>query len=144
MAEGNYADTRAAPVSLTTQKTVRSCYLYLWHKQKYGRGQAPITDLEKHVCWDNEIRFAGLRKAWGVTHLDEVLREYESQFVLTELPPEKNLIRDCAVATHPWSRKELTDPDPRSLISVTLAHYIDDAREMSAAMDQITGLRILA
>ena len=94
--------------------------------------------------WDNEALFAGLRKAWGVTHLDEVLRGYENHFVLTELPPKKNLIRDCAIATHPWSRKELEDPDPRALISVTLAHFIDDAKEMSAAMDQITGLRILA
>ena len=58
MAAGDYVNTRSAPVSLTTQRTVRSCYLYLWHKQKYGRGQAPITDLEKHVRWENETLFA--------------------------------------------------------------------------------------
>ena len=128
MAEGEYVNTRAAPVSLTTQKTVRSCYLYLWHKQKYGLGQAPITELEQHVRWDSDKFLSDLRKAWAVTHLDEVLRDYPSQFVLIKLPP----------------KKEFTDSDPRPRISVSLAKYIDDATEMSAAMDQITGLRILA
>ena len=132
MAAGDYVDTRPAPVSLAIQQTVRSCYTYLWHKHRYGRGKALITDLEKHVQWDNEDRYGALRKAWGISTLSEVLRDYDNQFVLSDMPPR------------PGSSAGSAEPAPHLQPSVSLARYFEDSREMKAEMEKITGIRELA
>jgi hypothetical protein len=64
-------------------------------------------------------------------HLEEVLREYANQFVVTTLPPKKIWVRESGIATHPWSSRELETPDPRKQIMVSLVHFIEDPLEVS-------------
>ena len=133
MDAGKYVATRSAPVSLSTQKLVRACYLQLWEHKRDGKGQVLIMDLETQVDWNNEILFGDLRKTWEATTLDEILRDYDTQFVLTELPARKKV--DHKIASHPWAIKE--ELNPRTPISVELFKYVADPDAMSAVMNQI-------
>ena len=137
MDAGKYVATRSAPVSLSTQKLVRSCYLHLWKQKRDGKGQVLIMDLETHVKWNSEILFGDLRKTWGATNLDEVLREYDTQFVLTELPAKKKVVRDYKIADHPYMLA--VGSNPRTSISVGLVEYVADPIALANTMCQISG-----
>ena len=104
----------------------------------------PITELEAHTRWSNDMLYGDLRRAWEVTHLGEVLREYVNQFVVTTLPPKKSWVRESGIATHPWSSQELLNPDPRTQTVVSLVRYIEDPLEVNVIANQITGHRLSA
>ena len=136
MDAGTYVDTRPAPVSLATQKLVRTCYLYLWQRRRDGGKQVLPEELGKHVGWDNEILWSQLRTTWGVSQLDGVLRDCDSQFVMTVLE-ENKVVGDCKIADHPNMRA--VESNPRTSISVGLVEYVADPSAMANAMCQISG-----
>ena len=148
MIEGDYVETRSAPVVMAAQKLVRDCFIQVWNNHRQGRCQTPIMDLEAHTRWSgnpsSNILYGNLRKIWKVVHLEEVLREYVNQFIVTTLPPKKNWVRESGIATHAWSSRDLMDPDPRKQIVVSLVRFTEDPLEVNAAVNQITGHRLSA
>ena len=103
-----------------------------------GGKQVLLEELEKHVRWESEILWGPLRTTWGISQLDGVLRDYDSQFVMTVLE-ENKVVGDCKIADHPYMRA--VESNPRTSISVGLVKYVADPCAMADAMSQISGCR---
>ena len=134
--DGTYIETRSAPLSMPTQELVRSCYLHLWQKMRDDGVSVSLGDLEKHVRWECEISWGPLRKTWGISQLDGVLRDYGTQFTMAVLEANK-AVGECKIAAHPYML--VGGSNPRTSISVSLVDYVADPIAVANTMDQISG-----
>ena len=78
-----------------------------------------LEELEKHVRWESEILWGPLRTTWGISQLDGVLRDYDSQFIMTVLE-ENKVVGDCKIADHPYMHA--VGSNSRTSISVGLVN----------------------